>query len=56
MSDDDVLARLRRLELETGIAPSHYEAAGDAPSVGPADAGQHRFEPDAERDRSEVGV
>jgi glycosyltransferase involved in cell wall biosynthesis len=48
--------RVRRLELETGIEPSHYEAAGDAPSAGPARAGQHRFEPDEERDRSEVGV
>ncbi len=47
--------RVRRLELEAGIEPSHYEpsagAGGPAP-VSPRDP----FEPPAERDRREVGV
>ena len=47
--------RVRRLELEAGIEPSHYEAARqEAPA--PAADGRGRFEPAAERDRSEVGV
>jgi hypothetical protein len=44
--------RVRRLELEAGIEPSHYEAArreGPAPSAD----GRGRF--DRVRDRSEVG-
>ncbi len=48
--------RVRRLELEAGIEPSHYEPSapgpGDPAPVSPRD----RFEPPAERDRSEVGV
>jgi hypothetical protein len=28
--------RVRRIELELGVAPSHYEAAGDAAKLGPA--------------------
>ena len=48
--------RVRRLELEAGIEPSHYEAAGAAARAGPPGGRQRRFESAAERDRSEVGV
>ena len=44
--------RVRRLELEAGIEPSHYEAARqEAPA--PSADGRGRF--DRARDRSEVG-
>ena len=48
--------RVRRLELEADIEPSHYEAAGAARAPGPPGEDQRRFESAAERDRSEVGV
>ncbi len=48
--------RVRRLELEAGIEPSHYEpsvpAGGEPMPVSPP----NRTEPPVERDRSEVGV
>jgi hypothetical protein len=47
--------RVRRLELEAGIGPSHYEPSAEARDVTPA-GGQGRFEPADGRDRSEVGV
>jgi glycosyltransferase involved in cell wall biosynthesis len=47
--------RVRRLELEAGIGPSHYERSAEARDVTPA-GGQGRFEPADGRDRSEVGV
>jgi glycosyltransferase involved in cell wall biosynthesis len=48
--------RVRRLELEAGIEPSHYEGAPEAQGPGEPGADQRRFEPATERDRSEVGV
>jgi hypothetical protein len=46
--------RVRRLELERGIEPSHYEAGADSGlRAAPA---PDRFESAPERDRSEVGV
>jgi glycosyltransferase involved in cell wall biosynthesis len=47
--------RVRRLELEAGIGPSHYEPSAEARDVTPA-GGHGRFEPADGRDRSEVGV
>jgi glycosyltransferase involved in cell wall biosynthesis len=47
--------RVRRLELEAGIEPSHYEPSAEARDVTPA-GGQEHFEPADGRDRSEVGV
>jgi glycosyltransferase involved in cell wall biosynthesis len=46
--------RVRRLELDAGIEPSHYERVGSADG---RRASEHRrFEPAEEPDRSEVGV
>jgi hypothetical protein len=47
--------RVRRLELERGIAPSHYEAAADPRDL-EVPGSARSFEPSPERDRSEVGV
>jgi glycosyltransferase involved in cell wall biosynthesis len=48
--------RVRRLELEAGIEPSHYEATRETRDPSGPGAAERRFEPAAERDRSEVGV
>ncbi len=48
--------RVRRLELEAGIEPSHYEAARAGRRRRAEAAPPARIEPPAERDRSEVGV
>ena len=45
--------RVRRLELERGIAPSHYEVPADPRDL-PLEA--RRFEPASQRDPSGVGV
>jgi hypothetical protein len=47
--------RVRRLELEAGIEPSHYEPAADPDRRDGRPHGR-RFEPASEPDRSEVGV
>jgi hypothetical protein len=47
--------RVRRLELEAGIEPSHLETASEAPG-GRTEPPRARFGPARERDRSEVGV
>ncbi len=47
--------RVRRLELEAGIEPSHYEPAAEPDRLDGHPHGR-RFEPASEPDRSEVGV
>jgi hypothetical protein len=46
--------RVRRLELEAGIEPSHYEA-GQPGVGGPAEDGRSRFDRARANHRSEVG-
>src|SRR5262249_39172692 len=48
--------RVRPLELDAGVDPSHYEATGETPAPGTRGEEQRPFEPAAERGRSEVGV
>ncbi|HEX3262312.1 MAG TPA: glycosyltransferase family 2 protein [Solirubrobacterales bacterium] len=49
------LERVRRLELEAGIEPSHYEGGGELGAPGPDERREIRARPRT-RDRSEVGV
>jgi glycosyltransferase involved in cell wall biosynthesis len=49
------LERVRRLELDAGIEPSHYEGGGELGAPGPDEHREIRARPRT-RDRSEVGV